>query len=100
MCTSSPVTHYKRRGTDFFEGRHLTEHLGIHHPQQWELISYISFMGVAGHFWSFESPTGASEPGLPNESGVRGQRSRAVLEIREVCGLQVGDTAAPNSFGV
>jgi hypothetical protein len=32
---------------NFFERRRLTEYLRIHHPQQWESISYISIMGVA-----------------------------------------------------
>ncbi|HXR08619.1 MAG TPA: hypothetical protein VN765_14885 [Candidatus Acidoferrum sp.] len=35
---------------NFFEGRRLTEYLRIHHPHQWEPISHISFMGVAGRY--------------------------------------------------
>jgi len=30
------------------EGHRLTAYLRIHHPQQWEQISYISFLGFAG----------------------------------------------------
>lgn len=33
---------------NFFEGRRMTEYLSIHHHQQWELVSYSSFMGIAG----------------------------------------------------